>query len=239
VPQSATGQAAIMTGVNVPKVIGEHYGPKPTAQIGTIIRRGSVVKKLTARGFDAGFLNAYPPGFFESIRSGKRLLSSNQLAMQVAGVEMRGVNALYSGMALPADFTGETWRSYLGYSDTPLYEPYEAGKRMAELAAQHDFAFFDHWMTDYYGHRGSREEIGERLQSFDRVIQGLLDHWDDQSGLIVISSDHGNLEDVTRRGHTRNPVPTLVIGEKRDAFADGLNDLTDLAERILRVFTTR
>src|SRR5262245_2209660 len=32
-PQSATGQAAIMTGRNVPAEIGEHYGPKPTPAI--------------------------------------------------------------------------------------------------------------------------------------------------------------------------------------------------------------
>jgi 2,3-bisphosphoglycerate-independent phosphoglycerate mutase len=236
-PQSATGQAAIMTGINVPLVIGEHYGPKPTAQIGTIIRRESVVKKLTARGINAGFLNAYPPGFFESIRSGKRLLSSNQLAMQVAGVEMRGVNALYSGRALSPDFTGENWRTHLGYSDTPLYEPYEAGKRLAELAAEHDFAFFDHWLTDYYGHRGSRKEIGERLRSLDHVIRGLLDNWDDETGLIVITSDHGNIEDLSVRGHTRNPVPTFVIGEGRHAFADGLFDLTDFAERIVNFYS--
>ena len=29
-PQSATGQAAILTGKNVPQLLGEHYGPKPT-----------------------------------------------------------------------------------------------------------------------------------------------------------------------------------------------------------------
>lgn len=236
-PQSATGQAALMTGVNVPLVIGEHYGPKPTAQIGTIIRRESVVKKLTARGINAGLLNAYPPGFFESIRSGKRLLSSNQLALQVAGVEMRGANALYSGRALSADFTGEIWRTHLGYSDTPLYEPYETGKRLSELAAEHDFTFFDHWLTDYYGHRGSRKEISLRLQNFDRVIQGLLDNWDDGSGLVVVTSDHGNIEDLSIRGHTRNPVPTLVIGEDRHAFADGLIDLTDFADRIHAFFS--
>ena len=28
-PQSATGQATILTGRNVPQLVGEHYGPKP------------------------------------------------------------------------------------------------------------------------------------------------------------------------------------------------------------------
>ena len=30
IPQSATGQASIMAGVNVPSYIGKHWGPKPT-----------------------------------------------------------------------------------------------------------------------------------------------------------------------------------------------------------------
>ena len=32
-PQSATGQASIMTGVNVPAYIGKHWGPKPSEEI--------------------------------------------------------------------------------------------------------------------------------------------------------------------------------------------------------------
>src|SRR5881394_3334483 len=28
-PQSGTSQAAILTGRNIPQIIGEHYGPKP------------------------------------------------------------------------------------------------------------------------------------------------------------------------------------------------------------------
>src|SRR5258707_2586569 len=28
-PQSATGQAVLLTGINIPAEIGEHYGPKP------------------------------------------------------------------------------------------------------------------------------------------------------------------------------------------------------------------
>ena len=32
-PQSATGQATILTGRNVPAAIGEHYGPKPNPAV--------------------------------------------------------------------------------------------------------------------------------------------------------------------------------------------------------------
>lgn len=32
-PQSATGQAVLLTGINVPAEIGEHYGPKPNPAV--------------------------------------------------------------------------------------------------------------------------------------------------------------------------------------------------------------
>ena len=30
----------------------------------------------------------------------------------------------------------------------------------------------------------------------------------------MVTSDHGNLEDLTTRGHTRNPVPFLCWGRR-------------------------
>src|SRR5450432_2520807 len=49
-PQSATGQATIMTGRNVPAEIGEHYGPRPTERIRGILAEGNLYKSLAARG---------------------------------------------------------------------------------------------------------------------------------------------------------------------------------------------
>jgi bisphosphoglycerate-independent phosphoglycerate mutase (AlkP superfamily) len=66
------------------------------------------------------------------------------------------------------------------------------------------------------------------------MLAGLLDAWDDDEGLIVLTSDHGNIEDLSQRGHTRNPVPTLVIGSARHVFTDGLTDLTGFTPGILR-----
>src|SRR5687767_15951194 len=52
-PQSATGQGAIMTGLNVPQLVGQHYGPKPNPAIAEIVRRESVARKLVEQGFSA------------------------------------------------------------------------------------------------------------------------------------------------------------------------------------------
>ena len=35
-PQSASGQATLLTGKNIPQIIGQHYGPKPNPEIRAI-----------------------------------------------------------------------------------------------------------------------------------------------------------------------------------------------------------
>lgn len=236
-PQSATGQASLMTGRNVPRIIDGHYGPKPDARIGAVIRSESVVKKLTARGLRAGFLNAYPAGYLEKIATGVRLRSANQLAMHVGGVPMRGPAALYDGTAVSGDLTGAGWREVLGYPDAPVITPFEAGQRLARLAQAYDFSLFDYWLTDRMGHRCAMDAAVEELGRLDEVMAGLISEWDDADGLIVLTSDHGNLEDCSVRGHTQNRVPTLIVGDARHEFAAGLNDLTDFAAAILQLLT--
>lgn len=233
-PQSATGQATILTGINVPGALGRHYGPRPNRPIAEIVERESVARKLTDRGVDVFLANAFPAEFFESVQRGKRLLSASQLAMQVGRVRFQDTDALFARQALSVDFTGEAWRARFGQDATPVMSPFEAGQLLARLAAEHTFTFFDHWLTDYIGHRGTLQDAIRLLTVIDGVMAGILSLWDDSSGLVILTSDHGNIEDLERRGHTRNPVPTLVVGAERLAFADSLADLTGFVPAILR-----
>ena len=97
------------------------------------------------------------------------------------------------------------------------------------MARDYDFAFHSHWLTDRIGHRGTLERGVAELERFDRVLGGLLEEWRADEGLIVITSDHGNMEDLSTRRHTLNDVPTLVIGKRADEFASGYRSLTDFA----------
>ena len=116
-PQSATGQATIMTGLNVPQMVGRHYGPKPTAEIAEIVHEHSFVKHLAEQGVESALINAYPPPFFRAIERGKRLHSSYQMGLVAGGVQFPSHDDLLRGNALSADFTGYGWKHQLGYSD--------------------------------------------------------------------------------------------------------------------------
>jgi hypothetical protein len=233
-PQSASGQATILTGRNVPALIGEHYGPRPNPAIRAIVREDNLFLRVTRAGRTAALINGYPPRFHQLIESGKRLPSSYQEAVLGAGLPIFTEVEMYAGTAMSPDWTGEGWRSELGYSDTPLFDPAEAGAHLAKLAQQRDFTFFSHWLTDIVGHRGPLERGVELLELFDAVLAGLLDVWDDARDLVVITSDHGNMEDISIRQHTTNDVPTVAIGAARHTFAEGLHDLTGIAPGVLR-----
>jgi hypothetical protein len=224
----------LLTGRNVPAELGYHYGPKPNPEVAATLRNGNLFRTLQESGQRTAFLNAYPPGYFAAIESGRRLYSAIPLAAVSAGVPLMTDADLYAGRALAADFTGEGWHERLHLPQTPVMTPEEAGGRLAQLASQTDFAFFEYWLTDYAGHHQDMPAAVGLLQTLDGVLGGLLAAWNPDAGLILVTSDHGNMEDLSVRGHTLNPVPALVIGAPamRRRFMATLKDLTDIAPAI-------
>ena len=237
-PQSATGQATLLTGKNVPAMIGQHYGPKPNKEIRTIVSNGNIFSKLKNHGLSTSFLNAFPKGYFDAIDSGRRLPGAVAMAARSAGIPLKSQKDLWDGNALSADFTAQGWQDHLKLPDTPVISAEEAGERLNRLTNQNDFCFFEYWLSDYTGHKRDMQTAATILKTFDQVLGGLLASWDDDQGLILITSDHGNLEDLSVRNHTRNPVPAILIGSQkmRDRFTQDLKDLSDIFPAILSLF---
>lgn len=235
-PQSATGQAVLVTGRNIPSEIGSHFGPKPNSAITQILQDDNLFKTLRAAGKTAALINAYPPRYFQGIDSGRRIYSSIPMAVTSGGFALKTEADLFAGNGMSVDFTGHSWREHLGYADSPVQDPAESGRTLARIARQTDFAFFEYWISDYVGHHQDMPQALEMLSLFDRVLAGLLEVWDPDTGLILLTSDHGNLEDLSTRRHTSNLVPGLVIGspELRRDFTTGLHDLTGIVPAILR-----
>ena len=236
-PQSASGQAVLLTGRNVPAEIGEHYGPKPNPTIANILKEHNLFMQVLRRGGSAALLNAYPPRYFEAISSRRRLYSAIPMAVNAAGIDLMTAEDLQAGRALSPDFTGEGWSSQADFPPIPVYSPKEAGTLLALLAQKYSLSWFDYWLSDYAGHRGTKEQATELLETFDKVLGGLITAWNRTQDLIILTSDHGNLEDMSAKGHTINPVPLLLIGPSyiRDQFSENLADLTSFYPNVLRV----
>jgi hypothetical protein len=238
-PQSATGQAVLMTGVNIPAELGYHYGPKPNPDVTEYLKNGNTLFSwLRAAGKKAAFLNAYPPGYFRAIESGKRMYSSIPLTVTSAGYPLFTQEDFFEGKALSADFTGLGWRTMLDIAEAPVRSGNEAGAKLAELAGECDFSLFEYWASDYAGHKQDMDSAVDQMETFDSVLEGLVDKWDMAEDLILITSDHGNMEDLSTRRHTDANVPGLVIGKKHKQFTDGLTDLTGIAPGIREMVLT-
>ncbi len=234
-PQSGTGQASLLTGLNAPKLIGKHYGPKPDQATRNLIAQHSYFKSLGERGKTARLLTAYPPRLLQDFARGKTLRSSIQQAAYESGIEHFTVSDVVEKRALTAEWTTDSWQRFLGGSRLPDYSPRQAGQLLARLSRGYDFAFHSHWLTDRVGHRGPFARGVSLLETFDEVLAGALAEWRADEGLIVVVSDHGNMEDLSTRRHTLNLAPTLVVGERAQDFADGYKSLTDFVPACDRI----
>src|SRR6185503_8262266 len=232
-PQSATGQAVLMTGVNIPAELGYHYGPKPNPQVAGFLKNGTLFSRFVEAGKKAALLNAYPPRYFDGIDSGKRLYSSIPMAVTNAGIHLFTHEDFFSGRALSADFTGNGWRQMLGFPDAPALSAHEAGRKLISLAKEYDFSLFEYWASDYAGHKQDMRSAVELMETFDGVLGGLVEELKEEL-LVVVTSDHGNMEDLSTRKHTDAMVPALVIGERsaREEFTREMTDLTHIAPAI-------
>ncbi|HEM46167.1 MAG TPA: peptidase, partial [Alphaproteobacteria bacterium] len=72
----------------------------------------------------------------------------------------------------------------------------------------------------------------EALERVDAFLEGLLDAMEDDV-LLLVASDHGNVEDVTA-GHTRNPALGAALGLGAGAAAE-LRDIRQVAGFVLGI----
>jgi len=241
-PQSATGQAVLLTGINVPAELGYHYGPKPNPDVAKYLDGKTVFSKTVRAGKKAALLSAYPPRYFAGINSGKHLYSSIPLAFTNTGLSLFTKEDYYAGNALAADFTGQGWHDFLHLHDAPVYEPEAAGQKLAEIANGYDLSLFEYWASDYAGHKQDMNSAVHQLERFDGVLKGLIESKSDwQSDLLLLTSDHGNMEDLSTRRHTAADVPLLLFGDKthRREFQKDIHDLTGIAPAIARILDLR
>ena len=84
-PQSATGQAILVTGINILQNWVITTAPKPNPEVAAYLNDATLFSRFAKEGKKTALLNAYPPRYFEGIDSGKRLYSSIPLAVTNAG----------------------------------------------------------------------------------------------------------------------------------------------------------
>lgn len=231
-PQSGTGQATLFTGVNAAKLMGKHFGPYPATTILPLIEASNIFRQYKSRGKSVCFANAFPKQFFDYEASGKRRLSVTTHSCRYADVPLCDAESLRRDESVSADITRARWPE-LGYSDIPIITPREAGKHLWSLTARHSFTLFEYWLTDYAGHGRDMAIAVETLERFDGMLGGLLEDFEPKECTLVITSDHGNIEDLSTKSHTRNPVLCILAGRKHRELGSLLKTLTHVTPALL------
>jgi 2,3-bisphosphoglycerate-independent phosphoglycerate mutase len=238
-PQSATGQTTLLTGVNAQALLGQHLTGFPNAKLRTILLENSLLKRVAENGRRAAFLNAFRPLFFKLPRQAQLRLSATTVANLAADLPFFRLEDVAARRCLYQEFTNSDLRER-GF-DVPLFAPAEAGEVLARASRRYDFVLFEYFQTDRAGHAQdlawSCRELRKLEEFMGRLLAELgLDGEGAAAGdpLVVLTSDHGNLEDLTTRRHTLNPVPLLAWGRRAADLLAEVQDLQGVAPALLR-----
>jgi 2,3-bisphosphoglycerate-independent phosphoglycerate mutase len=232
-PQSASGQTTILTGINAAAAIGYHKQGFPNQELLGIIREHSIFLQLKRAGInEITFANTYTEQFFEKR---PRWISATTAAVEAAGLRFNRLEDLKAGRAVYQDFTN----ALLIERGEPvdLRTPEEAGEVLASIVARNRFTLYEYFITDKVGHAQDHEAAAHVLRVLALFIRTLLGKLDLQRTTVILTSDHGNIEDLSLRSHTLNAVPTIIWGEHRETMAAGIHSLADITPAIVQVLT--
>ena len=234
-PQSASGQTTILTGVNVPAQLGYHKQGFPNAAMLEIIREHSIFLQLTRAGIEPiTFANTYPQRFFDER---PRWVSATTAAVEAAGLSFRTVPDLKAGRAVYQDFTNAMLIAR--GEDVQSRTADEAATVLAGIVRENRFTLYEYFITDKIGHAQDMEAAKVVLTNLARLIRGLLTAIDLDSTTVILTSDHGNIEDLSSRNHTLNAVPTIVWGANQQHIASRITNLADITPAIVHTLTEK
>jgi 2,3-bisphosphoglycerate-independent phosphoglycerate mutase len=234
-PQSATGQTALLTGVNASQMLGRHLNGFPNAKLREIINEKSLLKWFTDKGLDAVFLNAFRPPFFDYDPNDIiKFLSVTTVATLAAGLKFFDLDDLNAERCVYQDITSEAVREK-GF-DTPLFTPQQAGEIVGRRSQDYHFSLFEYFQTDKAGHSQDMQRAASILALLEDFFDAVLQNVDLQKTLVLLTSDHGNIEDLTFRGHTRNPAMTLLFGASAESASKNMHSILDVYPTIQSFF---
>lgn len=207
-PQSGTGQTSLLTGRNAAALFGRHFGVWVPTPLRPMLAEESLFARVAGAGRRAVFANARPAVPPATLRRPPAF----PFAALTAGLAGHGASALASSLGSDAG------------------RAREAGAVLARIAAAADFTAFAHYDTDAAGHRRNLAAGVGAMERVDAFLGGVLNALPEDV-LLLVTSDHGNLEDV-RGGHTRNPVPLIAAGPGAERLTESVRTLLDVAPAV-------
>ncbi len=232
-PQSATGQATMFTGVNCAAAMGKHCEGFPGPGLRKIIEENNLFLQLRKRSKSVAFADAYLIESPEELAA-RRFKSVTTVMALTAPETIRTANELAADSALFQDITRETIQER--YPDIPAITPQMAAEHLYTIACANDFTLYEFFQTDVSGHSMDYTRACAVLKAYDKFLEKLLQLIEVAGITLVMTADHGNIERISDRGHTTNPVPFIAFGPKEKEIRARVESLTDVTPAVLWAF---
>ena len=236
-PQSATGQASLLTGVNCAKRIGRHLPGFPNEKIRSVMKEKSLFKKIKDSGLKAAFINAFRPLFFRLPMSIRWRLSTTTIAALAAELSFFRIEDITEKRSLYHDFTNKHLVQK-GFQ-LPVFTPEDAAQILAKSSKEFDFILYEYFLTDHAGHAQKSERSYAEILKLDQLIAALLVKIDLEETWLIVTSDHGNIENLTTKTHTRNPAMTIIWNNQIKHLNMPIKSLTDIAPFVMRILQNK
>jgi 2,3-bisphosphoglycerate-independent phosphoglycerate mutase len=224
-PQSATGQTTIYTGVNAAQLIGKHLFGFPNQALRRLLATDSLFIRLKSAGMSCRFINAFRPVFFTTPQLFTHLAMSATTEMnRAAGLPFSTIDQIRKGQAIYHDFTNSSLIK-LGF-DLPLFSAQRVAQILSEQSRQYDLLLYEYFLTDTAGHAQNMALAIQEMQKVEALISELARQIDPDRTILMAVSDHGNLEDLRTKSHTGNPAFMGIWAKKIPGSFQSLLDIT-------------
>jgi 2,3-bisphosphoglycerate-independent phosphoglycerate mutase len=229
-PQSATGQTSIYTGINAAGIIGHHLFGFPNQPLRDLLHHDSLFVRLVAKGKKCRFLNGFRPVFFSTPEIFARMRMSATAEMnRGAGLPFTSLDDIREGRGIYHEYTNQ-FLNNLGFS-MPSFTASDAADIIVAESRKYHLILYEYFMTDAAGH--SRDlAFGKReVRMIEQLIFGVASRINREDTVLMVISDHGNLEDLRTKSHTLNLSYFALWGN--DIPVSDLRKITDVTPMIL------
>lgn len=232
-PQSATGQATMFTGKNCPEIMGKHCEGFPGPALRKVIEDNNLFLQLKRRDKKVRFADAYLVDEVDILERQRFKSVTTVMALTTPEV-ISNVDDLIADNAVMQDITRETIQDR--YPEIPIITPQRAAEHLFSIALKNDFTLFEFFQTDVSGHSMDYKRACNVLRNYDKFLAVLIRFAEAAGITVVMTADHGNIECMSERGHTRNPVPFITFGPKAKFLRERVENLVDVTPALLAAF---
>ncbi len=229
-PQSATGQTALFTGCNASREVGHHISGMPTPTLRRLLAESSIFKHVQAQGKRGVFANALSEEYF---KNRGEWISATTRALLAGNFPWLTMEDLRAGLAVSHDLTNE-FLNQMGFA-VPQRAVMESARIIAQIAQAADFTLFEFVLTDTIGHSRDMQQAQDIIARLDTLLEVVLSSLELNETTIVLTSDHGNFEDLSVKTHTTNSVPTCIWGAGKSVFNVSELQIETIASFLVKV----